>query len=169
MSGRAKVLIVGQAPGSKVQQTGVLFDDPSGDRLRDWMGVSRSDFYDADKIAILPMGFCYPGAGKSGDLPLRPECAATWRRRVLDLLPSSELSLLLGQHAMAWHLGDAVQRNAGDASPDGLVARLTGSPVRLLPTQRRPLNLETAVDRFEKHATICFTSDYVPTRDSRAG
>ena len=76
---RARLLIASQAPGRKVHESGVPFDDVSGDRLRDWMGVTREVFYDPERIAILPMGFCYPGTGKNGDLPPRPECAPAWR------------------------------------------------------------------------------------------
>lgn len=101
---RAKILIVGQAPGTKVHATGIPFNDPSGDRLREWMGVDRSTFYDTDQIALLPMAFCYPGRGGSGDLPPPPRCAQTWRARLLRELPNIELTLLLGQYAHAWHL-----------------------------------------------------------------
>jgi uracil-DNA glycosylase len=100
----ARILIAGQAPGSKVHASGIPFDDASGERLRQWLGIDRQQFYDPDLIAILPMGFCYPGSGKSGDLPPRPECAATWRRQLLDHLPRIELTLLLGRYAQAWHL-----------------------------------------------------------------
>lgn len=100
----ARVLIAGQAPGSKVHASGVPFDDASGDRLRDWMGVDRETFYDARQIAILPMGFCYPGKGKSGDLPPIPRCAETWRERLLAQLPNLRLTLVIGQYAQAWHL-----------------------------------------------------------------
>ncbi len=100
----ARVLIAGQAPGSKVHATGIPFDDPSGNRLRDWMGVDRDTFYDETQLAILPMGFCYPGKGKSGDLPPLPICAETWRERLLDLLPNIRLVLVIGQYAQAWHL-----------------------------------------------------------------
>lgn len=100
----AKILIAGQAPGSKVHATGVPFDDPSGDRLRMWMGVDKTQFYDANKIAILPMGFCYPGTGKSGDLPPRKECAELWRNQLLAMMPEIELTLVIGQYAIAWHL-----------------------------------------------------------------
>lgn len=100
----ARVLIVGQAPGRRVHESGVPFNDPSGDRLRDWMGIDRATFYNADKVAILPMGFCYPGTGKSGDLPPRTECAAAWRARLLSRLPNIELTLVIGQYAIAWHL-----------------------------------------------------------------
>ena len=101
----ARVLIAGQAPGRRVHESGVPFDDPSGDRLRDWMGITREVFYDPDRVAILPMGFCYPGTGRSGDLPPRPECADAWRRALLDQLQEVKLTLVIGQYAAKWHLG----------------------------------------------------------------
>jgi uracil-DNA glycosylase len=101
----ARILIVGQAPGRRVHVTGITFNDPSGDRLRSWMGIDRNVFYDAAKIAILPMGFCYPGTGKSGDLPPRRECAQHWRQPLLAFLPNIELTLAIGQYAHEWHLG----------------------------------------------------------------
>jgi uracil-DNA glycosylase len=104
IGGNAKILIAGQAPGRKVHDTGIPFNDPSGERLRAWMGIDAAVFYDPGKIAILPMGFCYPGTGKSGDLPPRPECAAEWRVRLLKLLPAVELTLVIGQYALDWHL-----------------------------------------------------------------
>jgi uracil-DNA glycosylase len=100
----ARILIVGQAPGRRVHESGVPFDDASGDRLRQWMGINSDVFYDANTIAILPMGFCYPGTGKSGDLPPRPECAPTWREAVLAHMPNIELTLIVGQYAMNWHM-----------------------------------------------------------------
>jgi len=100
----AKILIAGQAPGAKVHTTGVPFDDPSGDRLREWMGVDKETFYNSRKIAILPMAFCYPGKGKSGDLPPPPICAKTWRHQLLEAMPEIELTLVIGQYALAWHL-----------------------------------------------------------------
>lgn len=104
---RARILIAGQAPGKRAHESGTPFDDPSGDRLRDWMGITRETFYDATKIAILPMGFCYPGTGKSGDLPPRPECAEAWRRKLLAQLPNLDLTLVIGQYALNWHLPEA--------------------------------------------------------------
>lgn len=104
MAESARILVVGQAPGRRVHETGLPFNDPSGDRLRQWMGVTRDTFYDEQKMAILPMGFCYPGTGKSGDLPPRPECAPAWRQVLLDRLPHIELTLVIGQYAHAWHL-----------------------------------------------------------------
>ncbi|MDX1598904.1 MAG: uracil-DNA glycosylase family protein [Marinobacter sp.] len=102
----SRILVVGQAPGRRVHETGLPFNDPSGDRLRNWMGVSRDVFYDESKLAILPMGFCYPGTGKSGDLPPRPECAPAWREALLARLNHIELTLVIGQYAHAWHLSD---------------------------------------------------------------
>lgn len=106
----AKILIAGQAPGRKVHESGVPFDDASGDRLREWMGITKEVFYDAKKIAILPMGFCYPGSykgrGKSGDLPPRPECAAKWREVLLESLNQIELVLVIGQYAQHYHLNN---------------------------------------------------------------
>ena len=102
----ARILIAGQAPGSKVHASGVPFDDASGERLRRWMGVTSEQFYDPALIAILPMGFCYPGTGRSGDLPPRRECAAQWRSLLMRSMPAIELTLLLGQYAIEWHLPD---------------------------------------------------------------
>lgn len=107
---RARILVAGQAPGRRVHESGVPFDDPSGDRLREWLGVSRDVFYDPTKVAILPMGFCYPGTGKSGDLPPRPECAKTWRQEALQQLTQTRLTLVIGQYAQKWHLSDT-QKN----------------------------------------------------------
>lgn len=103
----ARILIAGQAPGRKVQASGIPFDDPSGQRLREWLGIDRTTFYDADQVAILPMGFCYPGHGPRGDLPPRPECAPAWREMLLRQLPRLELSVVLGRYAMAYHLRDS--------------------------------------------------------------
>ena len=100
----AKILIAGQAPGRITHAIGHPFDDPSGDRLRSWMGIDREIFYDETKIAIVPMGFCFPGTGKSGDLPPRPECALTWRKKLLGLLSNIQLTLVIGQYAIDWHM-----------------------------------------------------------------
>ena len=101
---QARILIAGQAPGRKVHACGIPFDDASGERLRSWMGIGREVFYDATRVAILPMGFCYPGTGKSGDLPPRKECAPLWRMRLLDAMPNIELLLVIGQYAIDWHI-----------------------------------------------------------------
>lgn len=105
ISQTARILIAGQAPGSKVHASGIPFADASGDRLRDWLGLDRETFYDARRVAMLPMGFCYPGTGKSGDLPPRPECAAVWRAKILGELRAVKLTLVIGQYALDWHLG----------------------------------------------------------------
>ena len=111
VSTSASILIVGQAPGSRVHETGVPFDDPSGDRLRDWLGIDKDVFYDKSKIALVPMGFCFPGTGKSGDLPPRPECADTWRVKLLEQLPNIKLTIVVGQYAQAWHLDKVNKEN----------------------------------------------------------
>lgn len=106
----SRLLIVSQAPGRKVHTTGIPFNDVSGDRLRHWLGVDRETFYDAKRIAIVPMGFCFPGSGRSGDLPPRPECAPAWHPRLLPLLKQVQLTLAIGQYAQAGVLGE--QRGA---------------------------------------------------------
>lgn len=106
-SAHARLLIVSQAPGRKVHETGIPFNDPSGDRLRDWLGIDKTVFYDAQKIAIVPMGFCFPGTGKSGDLPPRPECAPQWHPLLLPRLTQVRLTLAIGQYAQAGLLKDA--------------------------------------------------------------
>jgi len=103
----ARLLIVGQAPGTRVHATGIPWNDPSGDRLRSWLRVDRTFFYDESRVAILPMGFCYPGKGRSGDLPPRPECAQHWREKLLACLPDIELTLLIGQYAQQYHIPEA--------------------------------------------------------------
>ena len=110
----ARILIAGQAPGRVAHESGIPFDDRSGDRLRDWLGVDRETFYDPSRIAIVPMGFCFPGTGSGGDLPPRAECAPRWREAVLSLLSSVELTVLIGLHAQRWHLADRCGRTLSD-------------------------------------------------------
>jgi len=105
-SPRSRVLIIGQAPGSKVHASGVPWDDDSGDRLRGWLGMDKSQFYDPDHVALVPMGFCYPGKASGGDKPPRRECAPQWHDEVLDTLPEDRLTLLVGAHAQGYHLPD---------------------------------------------------------------
>ncbi len=101
----ARLLIIGQAPGTKVHETGIPWNDPSGDRLRDWLGLDRNAFYNSPHIAIVPMGFCYPGrANSGGDNPPRPECAPEWHERALAHMPDIELTLLVGQYAQKHYL-----------------------------------------------------------------
>lgn len=101
----ARILIVGQAPGVRVHTTGIPWDDPSGERLRAWMGVDKALFYDESRIAIIPMGYCYPGRARGGDLPPRRECAALWLDQLLARMPRIELTLLVGQYAQHHFLG----------------------------------------------------------------
>lgn len=101
----SKILIVGQAPGRKAHEAGRPFDDPSGDRLRRWLGLDRAAFYDPDILALVPMGFCFPGTGSGGDLAPRAECAPTWRPALLAQMKSVKLTIVLGAYAQAWHLG----------------------------------------------------------------
>jgi len=104
MSASARLLIAAQAPGRKVHETGLPFNDVSGDRLRDWLGLSREVFYDARQVAIVPMGFCFPGTGRAGDLPPRPECALAWRAALLSQLKNIQFTLVIGRYAQAYHL-----------------------------------------------------------------
>ncbi len=107
----ARILVAGQAPGIRVHETGIPFNDPSGDRLRQWMGIDRDTFYDDSRIAIIPMGFCYPGSAERGDLPPRPECARQWHSRLLPLLPDIELTLAIGAYAHRFHLGSTRRKS----------------------------------------------------------
>src|SRR5690606_31025550 len=105
-SGTARILIAGQAPGTRVHETGIPFNDRSGERLRDWLGVTPELFYDAARFAIVPMGFCFPGQDRhGGDLPPRRECAPAWRPALMEAMPQIELVLAIGQYAQKWHLG----------------------------------------------------------------
>lgn len=113
-SATARLLIVGQAPGRRVHETGVPWNDPSGDRLRDWMQLDREQFYDQRRIAIIPAGLCYPGTGPAGDLPPRPECAPHWHPRLVPMLPKLQIALLVGSYAQAYYLGDSRLRTLTD-------------------------------------------------------
>jgi uracil-DNA glycosylase len=113
-SATARVLIIGQAPGTKVHLSGVPWDDDSGDRLRDWLGLDRDTFYDEGKVAQMPMGFCYPGRAAGGDAPPRKECAPQWHDAVLKVLPEDRLTLLVGIHAQARYLPHLKRLNLED-------------------------------------------------------
>ncbi|MCP5278737.1 MAG: uracil-DNA glycosylase family protein [Thiobacillus sp.] len=106
----ARLLVVGQAPGRKVHDTGIPWNDPSGDRLRSWLGMDRDTFYDESRIAIIPTGLCFPGTGKQGDLPPRPECAPLWHPPLRAALPDIRLTLLIGQYAQAYYLGPRAKK-----------------------------------------------------------
>lgn len=113
-SDSAGLLIAGQAPGTLVHASGIPWSDASGMRLRGWMGLDRNAFYDEAKVAIVPMGFCYPGRGSSGDLPPRPECSRTWHPRLLPLLPNVRLVLAIGQYAQVHFLGELRKKSLTD-------------------------------------------------------
>lgn len=125
-SAGARLLIAGQAPGRITHAKGIPFDDPSGNRLRDWLGLDRAQFYDAQKVAIVPMGFCFPGSGSGGDAPPRPECAPLWRAKVLAAMPQLALVLVIGRYAIDWHLPQA------KTQPIAALARAEGA-VQVLP------------------------------------
>jgi uracil-DNA glycosylase len=114
-SNRSKILLVGQAPGRRVHESGIPFNDPSGDRLREWLGVDREAFYDEQQFAIVPMGFCYPGTGKAGDFPPRLECAQAWRKKVLGQLTQVQLTVVIGRYALDYHLPDSKKQSVTEA------------------------------------------------------
>lgn len=111
---KAQLLIIGQAPGRRVHESGIPWNDPSGDRLRQWLAMDRDAFYDEQRVALMPMGFCFPGTGKSGDLPPRPECAPLWHERLLAELPQVRLTLLVGMYAQKHYLGAAASKTLTD-------------------------------------------------------
>jgi uracil-DNA glycosylase family 4 len=110
----SKIVIIGQAPGTKVHNSGIPWDDASGKQLRKWLDVSDKDFYDETKFAIVPMGFCYPGKGKTGDLPPRSECAPQWHQQLFDLMPNIELVILIGMYAQKYYLKDKAKKTLTD-------------------------------------------------------
>lgn len=108
---KSRLLIIGQAPGRRVHETGIPWNDPSGDNLRAWLNMDKSVFYDASKVSLMPMGFCYPGTGKSGDLPPRHECAPQWHTLLREEMPDIQLTLLIGQYSQKYYLGKMVKEN----------------------------------------------------------
>jgi uracil-DNA glycosylase len=118
-SASATVLVIGQAPGAKVHASGVPWQDDSGDRLRAWMGIGADDFYDPSKIALVPMGFCYPGSRKGGDLPPRRECAPLWHPPIFDILPPTRLTVLVGTYALAHYAPQSPRQSLTDTVRSG--------------------------------------------------
>ncbi|WIO73580.1 uracil-DNA glycosylase family protein [Porticoccaceae bacterium LTM1] len=156
LSSSAKLLIVGQAPGTKVHNTGIPWNDPSGDNLREWMGITREQFYDEQQVAIMPMGFCYPGKGRSGDLPPRPECAPHWHQRLRDQLPNIELTLLVGQYAQRYYLPEDGHQTLTDRVShwqeyltSGFLPLVHPSPRNRLWLKRNPWFLEELVPELQ--------------------
>ncbi|MEX0291477.1 MAG: uracil-DNA glycosylase family protein [Flavobacteriaceae bacterium] len=107
----SRIVIIGQAPGTKVHDSGIPWDDPSGKQLRNWLGLADEVFYDAAKVALVPMGFCYPGKGRSGDLPPRKECAPLWHEALLDSMPKLQLIIVIGTYAQAYYLKGITKKN----------------------------------------------------------
>ncbi|MGH8462102.1 MAG: uracil-DNA glycosylase family protein [Stenotrophobium sp.] len=140
----ARIMVIGQAPGTRVHATGIPWNDPSGDRLRQWLNIDRAAFYDTRQFAIMAMGFCYPGRGKDGDLPPRPECAPLWHPRLRALLPNVRLTLLIGQYAQAHYLDarsgtmTATVRRFRDFLPQGYFPLPHPSPRNTHWLQQRP-------------------------------
>lgn len=133
-SSTVRILIAGQAPGLRVHETGLPFNDRSGDRLREWLGVDRARFYDPTLFAIAPMGFCFPGYDtKGGDLPPRRECAPAWRARLMELMPQVTLVLAIGQYAQAWHLGVSRKRTLTETVRDWRSIFEAGNSPAVLP------------------------------------
>lgn len=152
---QVRLLVAGQAPGRRVHETGIPFNDPSGDRLRTWLGVDRDAFYDEKNLAIVPMGFCYPGTGKSGDLPPRPECAAMWHGKLLPRLKHVELTLAIGGYAIAHHLPDRKGSlteivRACRFDRDAVLALPHPSPRNLLWLKKNPWFEEECVPKLRK-------------------
>jgi uracil-DNA glycosylase len=114
----SKILIIGQAPGTKVHESGIPWDDQSGIKLRQWLNVTKAQFYDMQNFAIIPMGFCYPGKGKTGDLPPRPECAPQWHQSLLDKMPNVALTILIGAYAQKYYLRDKAKRTLTETVGD---------------------------------------------------
>ena len=155
-SRQARVLVAGQAPGRKVHDSGIPFDDASGDRLRAWMGVGRRVFYEPQNVAILPMGFCYPGTGKAGDLPPRPECAPAWREKLLAMADNIKLTVVVGAYARNWHLPglrgktltEAVQADANGA--DGVFLLPHPSPRNNIWLRKNPWFEEDVLPKLKR-------------------
>lgn len=161
-SATARLLIIGQAPGTRVHASGIPWDDPSGDRLRQWLQLDKPDFYDESRVAIVPMGFCYPGKGKSGDLPPRPECAQLWHETLLQQMPNIELTLLVGNYAQNQYLGRSretltqrVQRWR-DFGPR-LIPTPHPSPRNTLWLKRNPWFEAEVVPELRKRVALMFT------------
>jgi len=160
----SRLLIVSQAPGRKVHDTGIPFNDPSGDRLREWMGIDKTIFYDPEQIAIVPMGFCYPGKGKSGDLPPRPECAPTWHPRLLPLLTEVRLTLVIGQYAHKGLLGNTRCRTLTETvkawqnyTVDGYLPLPHPSPRNLMWLRRNPWFETDLLPELRRRVTAALT------------
>ncbi|MDA8017762.1 MAG: uracil-DNA glycosylase family protein [Thermoanaerobaculia bacterium] len=163
-SPECRIVIIGQAPGRKVHETGVPWNDPSGDRLRDWMDVDQETFYDDRLVAIVPMGFCYPGKGRSGDLPPRPECAPLWHAPVLRAMPKIRLTLLIGRFAQGHYLEGRQRasltetvRSFDEYVGDGLLPLPHPSPRNNLWIRRNPWFRRLVVPALRRNVAVALT------------
>ncbi len=161
---RAKILIIGHAPGTKVHASGIPWDDVSGKRLRNWLGVEPEIFYDPSKFASLPMGFCYPGRGKGGDNPPRPECAPLWHEAVLKTLPDIRLTLLIGGHALAYYLRERRKATLSetvqawrDYEPSGFIPLVHPSPRNQMWLKRNPWFEAEMVPHLRERVATCMS------------
>ncbi|MEO0472691.1 MAG: uracil-DNA glycosylase family protein [Bacteroidota bacterium] len=141
----SRIVLAGQAPGTKVHTTGIPWNDPSGDRLREWLDMDRDFFYQAKHIAIIPMGFCYPGKGERGDLPPRPECAELWQEKLWAQLPNVKLTLAIGQYAIKEHLGKKRKKTLTETVrhwyeylDDGVIPLVHPSPRNIMWRRKNP-------------------------------
>ncbi len=159
VSPTARLLIVGQAPGRRVHETGIPWNDPSGDLLRQWLGMTREQFYDAARIAIVPTGLCYPGTAKGGDLPPRPECAPLWHPQLIQAMPQIRLTLLIGAYAQAYYLGRRRGRTLAD----------TVHAWRDFPPDLFPLPHPSPRNRLWLKRNPWFETEVLPTLRERVG
>lgn len=141
----ARILLAGQAPGTKVHASGIPWDDKSGERLRAWLDMEPEVFYDPKILAIVPMGFCYPGKGERGDLPPRPECAELWQEKLLTQLPNIKITLAIGQYAIKHHLGKSRKKTLTETVkhwreylPQGIIPLVHPSPRNIMWRRRNP-------------------------------
>ena len=160
----ARILIVGQAPGTKVHASGIPWDDASGKRLRSWLGVEPDVFYDQSRFAIVPMGFCYPGRGAGGDNPPRPECAPLWHTPVLRTLPNIALTLLIGSYAQAYYLRERRRATLGetvatwrDYEPSGFMPLVHPSPRNQMWLKRNPWFEAEVVPHLRERVAACLS------------
>lgn len=168
------MVIIGQAPGRKVHESGIPWKDASGDRLREWLGVDSETFYDPRRIALLPMGFCFPGTGKSGDLAPRPECAPLWHKPLLAAMPEVRLTLLVGRFAQNRYLGERARptltetvRTFETFLKDGLLPLPHPSPRNRLWLQRNPWFEEEVLPQLREQLRRIFDLRTTPTPTRR--
>lgn len=154
---KSKIVIIGQAPGTKVHQSGIPWDDQSGKKLRQWLNVTEEQFYNTENFAIIPMGFCYPGKAKTGDLPPRPECAPQWHQQLLDKMPNVELIILIGAYAQQYYLKESAKRT---------LTETVGEYKSYLPTYF-PISHPSPTNRFWRSKNPWFEELVVPELEKK--